>query len=147
VVVHASRIKRNVSQYFGGGGATCAVPTSGIFALMHSPVFSDYEDNGIGGRLQIFHVRTCWFGALRNRVHGNFIYMRTSLADPDGSEVVSNVVLKELVCFGDVPAVQFGDSHGTPNRAARTSGQCAFKRRQPNPAPSGPLTPISMKKT
>jgi len=64
------------------------------------------------------------------------------------SEVNSNVVLQDIQCLRNSPAVQFGDATmGVPNKVAQhATGQCSFKTVQPNPAPSGPLTPISVKK-
>ena len=48
-------------------------------------------------------------------------------------------------CFRNFPAVQFGDSHGVPNLVGRFAiGQCGFRVLKPNPAPNGPLTPISV---
>lgn len=147
VVVHASRIKGDVRQTYGGGGLSCAVPTSGLFSLIHSRVYSDYEDNKIFGDLKIIDLRTCWFDALRNRVRGSLTYARSTLADRGGSVVVSNEVYRTLRCIGDDPVVQYGDTNGKPNKAKHVSGQCGFKRYQPRPAPGGPLTVISIKKT
>ena len=148
VIVHASTIKGSVRQISGGGGLSCAPPTTGIFSLLQSPVFSDYEDNNITGSLRVVGLHSCWFGALRNKVHQNLTYSRNTLGDPDGSEVNSNVVLQDIQCLRNSPAVQFGDATmGVPNKVAQhATGQCSFKTVQPNPAPSGPLTPISVKK-
>jgi hypothetical protein len=148
VLVHASRIKGSVRQTSGGGGLSCAPPTTGIFSLFGSPVFSDYEDNNISGSLRVLGIQSCYFGALRNKVHQNLTYNNNTLGDPDGSEVTSNVVLQDIGCSRNIPAVQFGDATmGAPNKVAQhASGQCSFKTLQPNPAPSGPLTPISVKK-
>ncbi|HUD17675.1 MAG TPA: hypothetical protein VMQ59_10445, partial [Acidimicrobiales bacterium] len=148
VIVHASRIKGSVRQTSGGGGLSCAPPTTGIFSVLGSPVFSDYEDNNITGSLRVLGIQTCWFGALRNTVHQNLTYNRNTLGDPDGSEVNSNVVFQDIGCSRNSPAVQFGDATmGVPNKVGQhASGQCSFKTVQPNPAPSGPLTHISVKK-
>jgi len=145
IIVHASTIKGSVSQTKGGGGANCNPPTTGFFSVIGSPVFSDYEDNNIVGSLQVSGLQSCWFGALRNRVHQNVSYYHNLLAGPYASEVVSNVVLRDMSCVGNSPAVQFGDSAGRPNKVGvHATGQCSFATYQPNPAPSGPLLPISV---
>jgi hypothetical protein len=146
VIIHDSYIKGDVRQIGGGGGLSCAPPSSGVFALLESPVFSDYEDNTISGDFQVTGVHSCWIGALRNSVKGDLTYANSSFGDPDASEVVSNVVSGDLSCTGNSPVVQYGDSDGTPNRAHEASGECSFTAEQPNPAPSGPLTPITVKK-
>ena len=146
VLLHASKIGENVSLRGGGGGVTCAVPTSGIFAFLKSPVFSDAEDNNIGGSLAIARLQTCWMGALRNHVQGNIFTAHNTMADPDANEVLANHVRGSIACFNNNPATQYGDSTSSPNRVqGRAFGECAFNVRQPNPAPSGPLAPISVK--
>lgn len=147
LIFHASYIKGDVRQIGGGGGLSCAPPSTGVFALMHSPVFSDYEDNTISGDLEVTGVQSCWFGALRNLVRGDFTYANNSFGDPDASEVLTNIVSGDLTCTADSPAVEYGDSAGMPNRVGgHASGQCSFKSESPNPAPSGPLAPISVRK-
>jgi hypothetical protein len=146
VLLHASKIGGNVSLRGGGGGVTCAVPTSGIFAFLKSPVFSDAEDNNISGNLSITRLRTCWMGALRNQVQGSIFTAHNTMADPDANEVLANHVRGSIACFNNSPATQYGDSMSSPNRVqGRAFGECAFKVRQPNPAPSGPLAPISVR--
>jgi hypothetical protein len=146
VIVHASSVVGSVNQSGGGGGVTCAPPAKGLFAAMGSPAFSDYEDNAIGGDLNIVGLQSCWLGALRNQVAGNVMDASGTFADPDASEVVSNFVQGDMVCLGNSPAVQFGDSTGTPNQVhGMARGECSFHAEQPNPAPSGPLTHISVK--
>jgi hypothetical protein len=43
VLLHASKIRGDVIMIGGGGGVTCAIPTTGIFSVLKSPVFSDAE--------------------------------------------------------------------------------------------------------
>ncbi len=149
IVVHLSSIGGNVIQVGGGGGRNCT-PT-GIFAAFKSPVYSDYEDNSVGGNLAVRGLRSCWFGALRDDVGGSALVQGNKVADPDAMEVVSNNVRRGLGCFGNSPAVQFGDSGGTPNVVrGQADGQCGFDVLKPNPAatkttPAGPLTPISVR--
>jgi hypothetical protein len=146
IIVHASTIRGDVSLRGGGGGVTCDVPATGIFASLQSPVFSDFEDSTIGGNLTITGLRTCWLGALRNHVRENVIDVNNTMADPDANEALANVIHGSIACFGNSPAVQYGDSGSSPNQVRRHAfGECAFNVRQPNPAPSGPLEPISVK--
>jgi hypothetical protein len=146
VIVHRSTVVGSVNESGGGGGVTCAPPAKGVFALMQSPAYSDYEDNAIGGDLNIVGLQSCWLGALRNRVAGSVLDANGTFADPDASEVNSNFVQGNMVCLGNSPSVQFGDSMGTPNRVAGDArGECSFHAEQPNPAPNGPLTHISRK--
>ncbi len=147
VIMHASRVDGNVTQDGGGGGLSCDVPTTGIFSLLGSPVFSDYEDNTVRGNLSITSLKSCWMGALRNTVHGNLVNDGNTFADPDAEEATSNTVRGNISCFANTPAVQYGDAaNGRPNRVSGSaSGQCGFDVKEPNPAPAGPLTPISVR--
>jgi hypothetical protein len=146
VLLHRSKIGGNVSLRGGGGGATCAIPSGGIFGFVGSPVFSDAEDNNIGGSLTIAQLQTCWMGALRNHVRGSIFTAHNTMADPDANEVLANHVRGNIACFNNSPATQYGDSMSSPNRVqGRAFGECSFNVRKPNPAPSGPLTPISIK--
>jgi hypothetical protein len=146
VIVHSSSIRGDARVTGGGGGMTCAIPSHGIFKELQSPVFSDFEDNTIRGDLSITGLRTCWLGALRNQVGGDLRDINNKMADPDADEVLTNVIKGDIACFGNSPAVQYGDSMGSPNKVRHhASGECGFNVRQPNPSPSGPLTPISIK--
>jgi hypothetical protein len=151
VILHASKINGNVTLNGGGGGLSCDVPATGIFAALQSPVYSDSEDNTIGGDLKVTGLRTCWLGALRNHVRGNVTDRNNKMADPDAGEVLANVVNGNIACFNNSPVVQYGDSGSSPNQVrGHAFGECAFNVRQPNPAPTpttpaGPLEPISVK--
>ena len=155
VIVHASKIDGNVTQTGGGGGTSCAVPTTGIFSVIGSPVFSDYEDNTIWGDLKVSKLTSCWFGALRDHVGGSADFSDIVMGDPDANEIHSNDIEGNLACYADTPAVQYGDAvGGVPNKVGGwAKGQCGFDVRMPNPAanptavpptPAGPLTPISV---
>ena len=146
LIIHASTIEGDVSQRGGGGGVNCDIPATGIFAVLHSPVFSDYENNTIGGDLNVTGLQTCWSGSLRNHVRGDLFDANNTMFDPDAGEVLTNVVHGNIACFNNSPVVQYGDSMGSPNQVrGRAFGECAFSVKQPNPAPSGPLEPISVK--
>ena len=146
VLLHASTIKGDVSLLGGGGAESCNPPFPGVFADIGSPPFSDAEDNSIGGNLTMAGLKSCWLGALRNSVRGNVFVAGNTMADPDAMEILANRVHGSLACFKNSPAVQYGDSAGSPNQVKRHAfGECGFNVRQPNPSPNGPLTPISVK--
>ena len=144
VVNHDMTLGGNETISGGGGGVNCN--PQGIFNLFQSPVYTDNEDSTVHGNIVISGLRTCWLGTLRVNVGGNMVDTHNTMADPDAGEVVSNHVSGNLVCFANSPAVQFGDSGGVPNRVRGNAlGQCGFHTLQPDPAPNGPLTPISVK--
>jgi hypothetical protein len=146
VLLHASTIKGSVSLIGGGGAESCDPPFPGTFADIGSPPFSDAEDNTIGGNLTMTGLRSCWLGALRNSVRGNVFVAGNSMADPDAMEILANHVRGSIACFGNSPAVQYGDSGSSPNQVKRHAfGECGFNVLQPNPAPNGPLEHISVK--
>jgi hypothetical protein len=121
MLAHASSIGGNVIQS-GGPGVTCS-----IFPLGPDgpPAFSTYEDNVINGNATVTGLRTCWAGFFRNQVGGNVIWSNNVLADEDGNEIADNTIKGNLNCVANNPAVQFGDSAGTPNTVGgRTNGQC-----------------------
>ena len=161
VVVTNSTIGGDATQAGGGGGVAgegpgCfAPPYPGVFNTFPgggSPVYSDYEDNTIGGNLRITGLNSCWLGSFRNHIGGSATFSGNKLGDPDGSEFLTNQIAGNLLCSGNSPAAQYGDAQGTPNTVGGfATGECAFGVMVPNPAPSpgpppvpaGPLTPIS----
>ena len=57
------------------------------------------------------------------------------MGDPDAMEVMSNAVGRNLSCFANLPAVQFGDGGGAPNVVGGFGlGECAFNVTPLNPA-------------
>jgi hypothetical protein len=152
VVVHNSTIGADAVETGGGGGQSCT--PSGIFEEFGSPVYSDYEDNTIGGNLRVTGVGSCYFGALRDTIGGSFTYSDNTFFDPDASENLTNTVGGNLLCTNNSPAVQYGDSSEggftpAPNTVSGfATGECAFGVQQPSPAPTpsnsaGPLMLIS----
>src|SRR5215831_9866482 len=122
VIVHATEIGLNTIVHGGGGGVTC---DSTIPNVPGSPAYIDFEDDTIGGNSIIQGVQSCWAGYIRNHVSRNVIYQGNSFADPDASELTTNVVGQNMICFGNSPQVQFGDSQGTPNTVAgKALGEC-----------------------
>lgn len=122
VLAHNNTIGGRVVQTGGGGGVTCD-----LFPLGPDgpPAYSTYEDNTISGGANVVGVHTCWMGFIRNHVSGTVVYNANLTADPDANEVVTNTVGGNLVCQGNDPAPQVGDSGGSPNTARRAVGQCS----------------------
>jgi hypothetical protein len=145
VLMHDTTVGRDVREVGGGGGVSCN-PT-GFFAMVGSPAYSDYEDSTVGRDLSVAGLNSCWFGTLRVKVGRDLAYAHNTFADPDASEVHNNAVGRDISCSGNSPAVQYGDAaNGAPNQVGRNAhGECGFNVLQHNPAPDGPLTPISVR--
>ncbi len=132
VILHNVRVDGSVSQVGGGGGHNCN--PSGIFAVFGSPVYSDYEDSGIGGSLSISRLTSCWLGVARVNVYGSLSFSDDHLADPDAIEILSNFVAHNLSCTGNSMVWDSGDQ--TDNLyprvlernhvAGERSGQCVL---------------------
>jgi hypothetical protein len=122
VIVHNAYVGHNLRIHEGGGGYNCD-PQDAIFG---SPAYATFEDTSVGGNVSIDKMRTCWLGFFRNAVGGWVKYQNNSTADPDGNEVETNVVHGNLVCTGNNPAAQAGDSGGFPNVVfGKAAGECA----------------------
>jgi hypothetical protein len=122
VIVHVTKIGGSVTQTGGGGGESCS-SMPGIFAVIKSPVFSDYEDDSIGGSVRISGLSSCWLGALRDKVAKNFTLTNNAMADPDAMEIGSNMIKGNLACTGNTNAVPASagvwDSHeANPNNGS-----------------------------
>jgi hypothetical protein len=92
------------------------------------------KDNVIHGNLVVLGWQGGWIGLIRNHVGGNVIFMNNRShssdagpgTDEDSSEVQTNVIGHNLICFGNSPAAQVnpGDG-GQPNDVGgRAIGQC-----------------------
>lgn len=122
VILHSDIIGHNVNYYGGGGGVNCT-PGQGAFAF---GVYSDAEDNVIGGNLHVSYLKSCWFGEFRNIVMGNDTVDHNTFADEDATEIQTNTVLGNLSCFRNDPVAQQGDSGGSPNIVVgKATGECA----------------------
>jgi hypothetical protein len=122
VIVHATTIGINTVVQGGGGGVNC---DTFFLGPQGPPAYIDFEDNTIGGNSIIQGVQSCWAGYIRNHISGNVIYQGNSFADPDASELTTNMVGKNMICSGNSPQVQFGDSQGTPNTVSgKAIGEC-----------------------
>jgi hypothetical protein len=171
VVIQSATIGGSVTVLGGGGGAAGGANSGGCFspkfpipapwskdaALSNpktgSPQYTDVEDSVIGGHLTVAGQQTCWMGSLRDRVGGSVTFTNNVTSDPDGMEIVNNLVGGNMTCLSNDPAVQFGDGAAAPNLVAgNASGECAFTALKPNPAASpgpppvtaGPLEHISV---
>lgn len=161
VIVHSVKVGGSALLLGGGGGAAQLTggPGSGacfdpaLFPPLWSdtvlgqnpgfpiPVYSDFEENSIGGNLIMKGLQTCWMGALRNKVAGNLVDLNNTFGDPDADEVLGNLVGTNIICFGNDAAVQFGDSGGMSNVVSgQALGQCGFNVTDPNTG-----LPISVK--
>ncbi len=122
VLMHRDKIGGNVTQSGGGGGLNCNLLPFG------PPAFSTYEDNIIGGNASVTGLRTCWLGFFRNQVAGNVNWHDNQTFDPDGNEIASNKIQRNLNCSNNTPAPQLGDSitvgNGPNTVGGRNTGQC-----------------------
>ena len=106
--VHFAHIKGGVKMRGGNG------------------IFSTVEDNVIRGGATINGYSGFWLGFIRNNVRGTVRLSNNVMDDPDANEYVTNTIKGSLVCHGNSPAPQVGDSEGLPNVVSgRKVGQCA----------------------
>ncbi len=143
VVLHNSSINGNVMQSGGGGGFQC-VP-QGIFEFF--PVYSDYEDLTVGGRLMIKDLSSCWLGVARVHVFGKLDLIGDQLADPDAIEVLANKVEGNLNCREDSQVWDSAEAgeEGLYPRAPEPNtvtgvrrGQCVLASPETEGGPLGP---------
>ena len=122
VLVHNTYVGHNLTLDKGGGGVNCN-PQDALFG---SPAYATFEDTSIGGTATIQHWRSCWLGFFRNTVGHNVGFRDNVVADPDGNEVATNTIRGNLICRGNSPAAQVGDSGGAPNTVLDSAlGECA----------------------
>jgi hypothetical protein len=132
VILHDDRVDGNVTEVGGGGGFNCN--PKGVFAVFGSPVYSDYEDSGIGGSLSISHLTSCWLGVARVNVYGSLSFADNRLADPDAIEILSNFVAHNLSCTGNTMVWDSADETNNlypralerNHVAGQRSGQCVL---------------------
>lgn len=121
-------IHGNLISQGGGGGVT------GEFRNFPT------KDNIIDGNAVIEGWTGGWIGFIRNQVGGNVVFSGNTsvingLVDPpvpgqvdsDSSEIMTNVVSRNLICQGNTPAAQVNpDDGGQPNDVGgQKIGQCA----------------------
>ena len=110
------------------------------------------KDDTIDGNLIMNGWQGGWIGALRDTVGGNLVLTNNASlihqtpvgcddndpnpanhctgfaagADPDSTEVATNTIAGNLICYGNTPAAQFGDSGGQPNTVTgKALGECS----------------------
>jgi len=84
------------------------------------------KDDTVGRNIVVSDLTTVWFGVIRTHVGRNVILTNVNLSDPDGNEVVTDTIGGNLICHGNAPANQVGDSGGAPNTVGKKAlGQCA----------------------
>ena len=90
------------------------------------------KDNVIDGNVTVHGWQGAWFGIIRNVVGGNAIASNTvgtrlgEGGQPDSTEIVTNRISGNLICQGNSPAAQIGDSGGSPNTVGGNKlGECA----------------------
>lgn len=120
VLVHHNSFEGDISQTGGGGGLTC----NSLFPN-GPPPYTTYEDNRMGGDVTVTGLHTCWSGFFRNAVPGDVTWNSNVTLDPDGNEISANTIQGDLACFGNSPAMQFGDSGGSASTVFGDAlGQC-----------------------
>jgi hypothetical protein len=121
-------IHGNLISHGGGGGV--------------AGEFRNYptKDNTIDGNVVIQGWTGGWIGLIRNHVGGNVVFSKNTsvingLVDPpvpgqvdsDSSEVMTNVIGRNLICQGNTPKAQVNpDDGGQPNTVGgHKIGECA----------------------
>jgi hypothetical protein len=100
--------------------------SGGVKMLGGNGFFSTVEDSVINGGATINGYSGFWLGFIRNTVHGTVDLSNNVMDDPDANEFVTNTIKGNLVCHGNSPAPQVGDSEGQPNVVTgRKVDQCA----------------------
>jgi hypothetical protein len=123
--VHASDPASVQIHFATINGGIRASGGSGPFGGPFDVTWNAIEDNVIHGGVMVTGYNGFWFGFIRNHVSGTVQMSDNVLADPDGNEYVTNVIDGSLMCWGNSPAPQVGDSEGLPNEVTGTkSGQC-----------------------
>jgi hypothetical protein len=121
VIVHGTRINGGLSILGGGVTTDCEV---GI--PFFGPTFFDLEDSSVNGGVTVTGLTTCWFGAIRNQINGGMRDTNNTFGDPDANEVQTNTIHGPLICNGNSPAVQQGDSEGLVNTVSGPKvGECS----------------------
>jgi len=105
----------------GGGDITLVDPNGLVLPI---------KDNVIDGNVTVHGWQGAWFGIIRNMVGGNVMVSNTvgtrSDPDADSTEIVTNDIGGNLICHGNSPAAQIGDSGGIPNVVGGNKiGECA----------------------
>jgi hypothetical protein len=149
-VVHNTTVRGNVVEDGGGDGATNStavgifaqyipggpVQSNGLDTPSPLPAYSDYANVNVGGNMVITGMNINWYGIIRDTVHGS-LTDTDNLSTTDANETVTNTIYGNMVCTGNSPAVEFGDSNGQPDKVGgNATGECGFNVVIPNPSPA-----------
>jgi hypothetical protein len=98
------------------------------------------KDNVIGGNVIVTGWSGAWFGLLRNTIGGSAVVgFDRGLAigdfgNYDSTEIGQNTVHGSLLCLGNTPTANFGDSGAAPNVVYGLAlGECGFGVVKPDP--------------
>jgi hypothetical protein len=90
------------------------------------------KDDVIDGNVMVHGWQGAWFGIIRDTVRGNVMASNTvgtrsgEGGELDSTEIVTNTISGNLICQGNSPAAQIGDSGGSPNTVSGNKiGECA----------------------
>ncbi len=109
-----------------GGGRALTGPDASTCEERPGALNFPIKDNTINGNVVLAGWQGCWNGYIRNVQHGNAVIVNNRTSDPDSTEIVTNQITGNLVCSGNTPAPQVGDSEGLPNAVTGAKvGQCA----------------------
>jgi hypothetical protein len=121
VLIHGVTVDGTVLITGGSGGVNCDLHAE----LGGGPAYVTVEDSTVGNVI-INGYQGCWLGTFRNWVAGSIIIQGNQLAHPDATEVTDNNVAGSLICLGNSPQAQVGDSMGGPNIVTGAKiGECS----------------------
>ena len=103
--INGVTIKKSLISFGGGAGPLDPETQFVPFSI---------KDDTIGRNIKVVGLNTVWFGVIRSNIGGNVVLLRIKGSDPDANEVVANTIGKNLVCYGNSPAAQFGDAISDP---------------------------------
>jgi hypothetical protein len=113
--VHFATIQGGLVSIGGSG------PEGGPFGITWTTI----EDSTINGGVAYDGYNGFWAGFIRNTVNGGVHFADNTVVDPDGNEIVTNTIHGNLVCSGNTPTPQAGDSEGDVNVVTgRRIGDC-----------------------
>jgi hypothetical protein len=110
-----------------GGGDATMVDSPGMEDGLVLPI----KDNHIDGNVVVQGWAGAWAGLIRNTVGGNVNWSKNTGArvgeiGPDSNEVATNEIGGNLICHGNTPAAQIGDSGGSLNVVhGKAIGECS----------------------
>ncbi len=114
-------IRGNITSTGGGPGPT-------FDPYVNFPI----KDNVIYGNVSVEGWQGAWFGFIRNYTRG-YVAIKNDvgvtigdLGTLDSTEIATNTIGGNLICSGNSPVAQIGDSGGTPNVVGgQKIGECA----------------------